>query len=387
MLPPRRSQTSVLQHTMGKLLRQAGYRTVFGGKTHWANRLTFKTCGFDRLTRDSRDQLAEDCVEFLRQDHSQPFLLVASFINPHDICYVEIDATIKRYGLPPFCRVLQTLEKQSPKRFNWRSRPKQQGTFDQICPPLVKNHGPTANEPPALAVKPVRQPPPGERRSSHVYYYMNDFVYREWTDSDWRMHHWIYHRLVEDVDRQIGRVLEALYETGLDKNTVVIFTSDHGDMDGAHKRVHKSFFYDESARVPFIVAGPGVQPGVDQEHLVSSSLDLIPTICDFAGVPTPDGLAGQSLKSLAEGKTDQQARSAVFSENGRGRMVRTRRYKYCWYKAGQPSDMLIDMENDPGEMTNLAPDPKYATIVAQHRELIRKHVRDCDDKRFPLIAN
>ena len=115
------------------------------------------------------------------------------------------------------------------------------------------------------------------------------------------MHHWIYHRLTEDVDRQIGTILEALSETGLDKNTIIVFTSDHGDMDGSHKMVHKGVFYEESTRVPFIIAGPGVKQGVDREHLVSSSVDLIPTFCDFAGIEIPRAIQGLSLKSIATG--------------------------------------------------------------------------------------
>jgi choline-sulfatase len=259
---------------------------------------------------------------------------------------------------------------------------KRQGTFDQRCPPLIKNHDLTENAPPAVKTKLVKQPPRGKKQASHVYHYMSDYVRREWTEDDWRMHHWIYHRLTEDVDKQIGIVLDALRETGLDENTVVVFTSDHGDMDGAHKRVHKSFFYEESARVPFIVAGPGVQSGVDHKHLISASLDLIPTLCDFAGVQIPTELAGRSVRSLTTGENIPNWRTAVFSENGRGRMVRTARYKYCWYKTGNPRDMLIDLQNDPGEMKNLAVDPKYASVIEQHRELIRTHVREQNDTLF-----
>ena len=184
------------------------------------------------------------------------------------------------------------------------------------------------------------------------------------------------------IQSRIGVVLQTLRETGLDQNTIVVFTSDHGDMDGAHLRIHKSCFYEESARVPFIIAGPGIKSGVDRQHLVSASFDLIPTICDFANVKVPTGLAGYSVKPLALGNSESDWREAVYSENGRGRMVRTARFKYCWYKTGQPCDMLIDMQNDPGEMVNLVGDPKYASIVAKHRELIKKHVAQQHDTLF-----
>ena len=373
---------SVLKHTMGKLLREAGYRTVFGGKTHWARGLNYNTCGFDNLTRDDREELAESCAEFLREDHKKPFLLVASFINPHDICYVEIDSTVERYELPPFAPHAKVERAKIAEAVRLAEEAKRKGDFDKLCPPLVSNHQITRNEPEAIAVRPIRKPPRGPKQAGHVYYYMPRFVRQEWTEDEWRMHHWIYHRLTEDVDRQIGVVLDALQDTGLGENTIVIFTSDHGDMDGAHKRVHKSYFYDESARVPFIVAGPGVKKGVDREHLISASLDLIPTICDFAGVQIPNGLAGTSVKPLALGQPMPTWRKAVFSENGRGRMARTERYKYCQYKRGAPREMLIDMKEDPGEMTNLAGLEKYEEIIAEHRELLRRHVQEHNDTIF-----
>lgn len=371
-----------LQHTMGTLLRQAGYETVYGGKTHWAEGLNYETCGFVNLTRDSRDALAEACAEYIRQEHTKPFLLVASFINPHDICYVEIDATVKRFELPAFAPGATVERQKIAQAVQLAEQEKRQGTFDQRCPPLVKNHDVTENAPRAIQADVVKRPPRGKKQASHVYYYMSDYVRREWTEDDWRMHHWIYHRLTEDVDKQIGIVLDALRDAGLDESTFVVFTSDHGDMDGAHKRVHKSFFYDESARVPFIVAGPGVQSGVDHKHLISASLDLIPTLCDFAGVQIRTELAGRSVRPLTTGASMPDWRTAVFSENGRGRMVRTARYKYCWYKTGIPRDMLIDVQNDPGEMKNLAIDPKYASVVEEHRELIRAHVREHNDALF-----
>ena len=373
---------SVLQHTMGRLLRRAGYETVFGGKTHWARDLNHETCGFDNLTQDDREELADACVEYLHQEHEKPFLLVASFINPHDICYVEIDATIKRYELPPFSPGATVPREKIAEAVRQAEEAKRQGKFDELCPPLIENHGITENEPQAIAISPTTRPARGKKQAGHVYYYMSNYVRQEWTEDDWRMHHWIYHRLTEDVDRQIDAVLRALQETGLDKSTVVIFTSDHGDMDGAHKRVHKGYFYEESARVPFVIAGPGIQSGVDCEHLISSSLDLVPTICDFAGVEVTATLAGESIKPLATGEPVPNWRKAVYSENGRGRMVRTGRYKYSLYKQGMPRDMLIDMADDPGEMKNLAVDPKYADVVAEHRRLIGNHVQKHGDTIF-----
>jgi choline-sulfatase len=214
----------------------------------------------------------------------------------------------------------------------------------------------------------------------HVYYYMNEFVRDHWTEEDWRLHHWIYHRLTEDVDRQIGTILDALRETGLDRNTLIVFTSDHGDMDGSHKMVHKGYFYDESTRVPFIIAGPGVEKGVDRTHLISSSVDLVPTFCDFAGIPAPEGVQGYSVKPIALGRSPEDWREYVISENGRGRMVRSSRYKYNLYSGGEPREMLIDMEKDPGEMKNLATREGYVDILEEHRRMLGDWANKSNDR-------
>jgi len=93
---------NVLNNTMGKLMQRAGYNCVYGGKTHWAKGLDIESCGFENLTSNTREELAEKCASYLRNKPAEPFFMVASLINPHDICYVEIDATIEHYGLPEF---------------------------------------------------------------------------------------------------------------------------------------------------------------------------------------------------------------------------------------------------------------------------------------------
>jgi choline-sulfatase len=84
----------------GARVSAGGYRTAFGGKTHWPRPMTAESIGFETITRDERDGLARRAADFLREKHTQPFLLVASFINPHDICYLAIDAYTKANQLP-----------------------------------------------------------------------------------------------------------------------------------------------------------------------------------------------------------------------------------------------------------------------------------------------
>jgi choline-sulfatase len=146
-------------------------------------------------------------------------------------------------------------------------------------------------------------------------------------------------------------------------------------MDGSHKMVHKTQFYDEAARVPFIVAGPGITHGVDRQHMISSSVDLVPTFCDFAGTAIPEGLHGRSIKPLAQGKSPDDWRDFIISETGLGRMVRSARYKYCRFKGGEPNEMLIDMEKDPGEMKNLAGIEEYEDVLAEHHSMLNEWIK------------
>jgi choline-sulfatase len=119
---------------------------------------------------------------------------------------------------------------------------------------------------------------------------------------------------------------------------------------------------------------------VDRKHLVSSSLDLIPTFCDFAGVEIPSAVHGHSLKSIAMGETPENWREFVISENGKGRMVRSARYKYNLYKGGEPREMLVDLENDPGEMKNLATLAEYRDVMEAHRGMLYEWTKKVDDK-------
>ena len=215
------------------------------------------------------------------------------------------------------------------------------------------------------------------------------------TDGKWRQFRWAYYRLVEKVDGQIGTVLAGLRKAGLAEKTVVVFLSDHGDCHGAHRWNQKTVFYDEAARVPLIVSRKGVTPKGTCDTLVQTGVDLIPTLCDFAGIDVPKHLPGMSLKPHALGKPPKaDARPCVVSSNHmvqcepvdgvllkpQGRMVRTDRYKYCVYNEGTRRESLVDMAADPGEMTNLAADPAHRAALLAHRAHLRAFAERHGDK-------
>jgi len=184
------------------------------------------------------------------------------------------------------------------------------------------------------------------------------------------------------VDAKIGILLDALRDAALEDNTLVVFTSDHGDMDSSHKMEHKSVLYEEAVRVPFIMSYKGIIPRgkVNDTHLVSNGLDLLPTLCDYAQIEKPDRLAGESLRTLAQEEPADGWRDFVVCESQNGRSLRTDRFKYSIYDSGENREQLIDLQNDPGEMNNLAGRGDYKAVLNKHRRLLRGWVKRTGDR-------
>jgi arylsulfatase A-like enzyme len=213
----------------------------------------------------------------------------------------------------------------------------------------------------------------------------------QWPPERWRQYRWAYYRLVEKVDARIGLILDALRESGQEENTLIIFSSDHGDGLGAHRWNQKQVLYEESVRVPFIVSLKGVTRAghVDREHLISSGLDLIPTMCDYAGIAPPPGLRGRSVRALAEGRQPETWRNLLVSETvlytpGKsrrvtGRMLRTDRYKYIVYSQGSLREQLFDITRDPGERVNLVQSPQHQTTLQGHLKRLAAWCNQTDD--------
>lgn len=166
--------------------------------------------------------------------------------------------------------------------------------------------------------------------------------------------------LVDWLDVQVGRLLEVLAETGLDRDTTVVYTSDHGDNLGARGLWNKSVLYRESTGIPMIVAGPDVPAGQVRRTNVSL-VDLYPTALEACGIealPEESGLPGRSLRMIAREPDD--ASRLGFSEyhavgaDGGAYMVCDGRFKYHHYQAYRPE--LFDLEEDPEELHDLAGD-------------------------------
>jgi choline-sulfatase len=188
-----------------------------------------------------------------------------------------------------------------------------------------------------------------------------------WNEKRWREHRWAYARLTEIVDAQIGSLLNAMYESGLLDKTLVVFTSDHGDMDAAHRMEHKSTLYEEACHIPLMVRPPGGVCGRVASRLASNGLDLLPTFCDYAGVEPPDGLLGRSLRPIIDGSDHASWRSSLPIECATGRALVTDAYKYAVYDMGSSNEQLYDLQNDPFEQRNALHDARQQQIVAALR--------------------
>ncbi|MXZ10963.1 MAG: sulfatase-like hydrolase/transferase [Gemmatimonadetes bacterium] len=347
-LPP-----EVHDHSMGKIMKRAGYDTFYGGKVHMCPPLAPENAGYDEYFRNDREELPAACLQFMEKKRDNPFFAVASFINPHDICFAHIARNGEdRHGVLALHKEASSLE------------------MDEL-PPLPDNYAIQQNEPAAIEahLNPNAPTPAITMR-------------KEYDEKAWRINRWIYHRLTEKVDRHIGDILDGLKKAGLEEDTVVIFTSDHGNMDASHRLASKGVFYEESVGVPFILKHPGGALGgrTNRTHLVSTGLDILPTICDYAGIKQPDHLLGVSLRPLAEDRRVDDWRTYVASENHWTRMIRSQRYKYCAYDHVFGNESLVDMENDPGEMQNLVDDPKFQDVLTEHRRLLADWSNLSEDK-------
>ena len=178
----------------------------------------------------------------------------------------------------------------------------------------------------------------------------------------------MYCAAVELIDDQIGLILEALDNRNMLENTVIVFTSDHGEMLGDHGLYSKSFGYEQSIRVPLLIAGPNIPRGRTSEGLVEL-IDINPTICEASGLPRQEGIDAISLLPLLRGETETH-RDDAYSALAGFRSMRTDAHK------------LIENYNDWSELYDLVNDPWETTNLSGESSAIESELRDRMHKRL-----
>lgn len=357
---------------LGGVLRSAGFETAWAGKWHVPNEYPVPPetiPGFDILPLAGREldrnaypvriagrpgawdhnlghyadaPVAEAAAAWLKRPHATPFCLAVSLMNPHDICFPE---AYPRAGNPP-----------------------------ADLPELPANFAPPSGEP--TLITDTRYTHEGMAKPA-----------QDWTERDWRLARWRYFRFTEMADRAVGTVLDALQASGHERDTLVCFTSDHGEGAGSHRWIGKLSLYEESVAVPFIVSCPGTVPAgrVDSTHLVSG-VDVLPTLCDYAGVPVPPGLDGVSVKPVVDDPARPGRDAAIVAmhpvgkgSTDEGRLLRTGGWAYAAFSRGPVAESLFDLRNDPGETRNLAGDPAGSGVLAELRAQLAATLTAAED--------
>lgn len=355
--------------SIGMTLREAGYETVYHGKWHVGETRIKKSAdwhGFETYDGRQRDTgTRERVVDFIKQKHDKPFFLVASFMNPHDACELArnmsgIEDDYKDVAIDV------------------------SNVAVELTPPLPANFAIPPNEAEGFSLR---------RNAERGTTMFEKHPTKDWTETQWRQYMYGYDRLLEMVDAHIKLVIDELETQDLLDDTVIIYTSDHGDGHGGHQWNQKMTFYEEAINVPFIVSWKGKTKAgyLDEQTLSSTGLDIFPTILAFAGVPIPDSLHGLDLTpNVLAGafEGDTPGRDYVVSEINqaklKGRMVATQDFKYILFDGGDNPEQLFDLVNDPGELRPINNDPEYREQLLSHRNmLVEWHDRIGDDDFDP----
>ena len=177
----------------------------------------------------------------------------------------------------------------------------------------------------------------------------------------------MYYGMVTYIDEQFGRVLEKLNELGLRENTIIVYTSDHGEMAGEHGLWYKNSFLEASVAAPLIFSYPKTLPVNKKINASSMLLDIFPTLCDLSDIGQPNDLEGKSLLPLMNGienadNSDRVAYSEMY-RSSTGIMVRKGKWKYIRYNSEK--EYLYDIDTDPREINNLINSTQHQAIIRE----------------------
>ena len=354
--------------TLGSIFQKAKYDTVHFGKQHDAGALrgfsliASKEADLDSpkawpVDYDSKEDVntTANVIRFLQESHDAPFLAVASLNNPHNICgwVGENEGPHENIPLPE----------------------------GSLLPPLPDN----------FEIKDLKNRPLPIQYLCCSHRRLRQAA--QWNELNYRHYLAAYYHYISLVDTQVGQIMDALVSIPEAKNTLVVLMADHGDGMSSHRMVTKQVsFYEEMTRIPLIFSGAGLagHSQLIREPMVSL-LDLMPTLCDYAGLQAPADLPGRSLLPWIRDENPSGWPPYVVSEwqtewgytVSPGRMLRTSNFKYVRYLEGSGEE-LYDLESDPGEKLNLAGLGQNRKDIEKLREMLKEHTRITRDPFFGL---
>lgn len=322
-------------------LKAAGYETYHHGKrgnTSPAIQALFDHNQYvndqeDRTSGEPAKTIVDAAIDFLqRRDNQRPLLMYLAFSNPHD----------PRVAAPPYLAL-----------------------YEREKIPLPANYRPL-----------------------HPFNNGEQFVRDELlagfprSEDEIRRHLHEYYAVISAMDHHIGRLMETVRALGMEENTIYVYSSDHGLAIGSHGLMGKQNLYEAGMKVPLIFAGPGIPQG--ESSALVYLLDIFPTLCEAAGAAIPEGLDGQSLWPILQGRAATVRASLMLAYRDVQRAVRDQRWKLIRYPQVNVTQ-LFDLASDPDERVNLAESPEHAERIASLTQELQRWQQQLGDTA-PLVV-
>lgn len=358
---------------LGHVVTDAGYETSHIGKWHmWGKKLKgadrhFIPRGPYRLGWDGYWAAYDFAHQYYKAVYctEEPVLLKAPGYEPDfqtDLAIERIDAHLKSDA--PFFLTLAVGTPHDP----WRKDNVPQKNYEQLANvtfPLPGNFSDVAD-------------PYMDRLHDRVP------EYRDHYQEALRC----YYAMIANLDENVGRLVDALKKRGVYDDTVFIFTSDHGEMFGSHGRVQKLTFYEEAARIPFLVKLPNSTRAGKTSGAMLSTVDMAPTVLGLLGLPIPDEMEGDDLSGVVLGESGASEPEFVYlqgpghthlwEDGAEWRAIRDKRHTYAVYRR-DGSELLFDNVADPLQQSNLIDDPKQRDVVETMRARLKAKREELSD--------
>ncbi|HEY8420162.1 MAG TPA: sulfatase-like hydrolase/transferase [Thermoclostridium sp.] len=380
--------------TLAVKLSNIGYRTQAIGKMHFSNKPYTESYGMDNmiLSEEMRGvRFAQKLSDIVYDDYDK-FLIergMWGWEKPTEIGYNEIKPLInylpREYHITQWCgdETVEWLKNKRPKDrpfFLWSSFVKPHVPYD--CPEHLTDLYKEEDMP-----EPWVSDKDGTHKNPYFAQYRKVKEFDLYSDTAARRARAYYYSNITFIDEQIGRIIDTLKEEGIYENTLIVFTSDHGDLMGDHRLWYKSFGYEGSIHIPLVLHHPKrIKPGTRCSE-IASLIDILPTVSSAVGINIDNGRPGNNLFDLISGdKSCDFGVSEIFTAPDYMIHVRTKEWKYLFYQNGGFEE-LYNLKEDPHEMVDLADDKAYACIKKELHDAAVEWILKYGNPEYSLDKN